>query len=168
MRLAMASAILVVALGGPTAWAQEKGEPASSAGCGVGTILFEGQKGAAPQILAVTTNGTLGNQTFGITSGTLGCEKDGVVRSPTKVRMLMVSSLDNLSGDVARGEGETLDSLASLMTVAPADQPRFFATLQRNFTRLFPSENVTVDEVIASMNAVLAEDAVLQRYVIAT
>ena len=52
------------------------------------------------------------------------------------------------------------------MAVAPQDKARFSATLQRNFTRLFPSENVTADEVIASMNAVLAEDAVLQRYVI--
>jgi hypothetical protein len=168
MRLVLASAVLAVTLGGPAAWAQQQGEPASSAGCGVGTMLFEGQKGPVPQILAVTTNGTSGNQTFGITSGTLGCEKDGVVRPPTKVHVLLLSSLDNLAGDVARGDGETLNSLASLLTVAPEDQPRFFAALQHNFVRLFPSENVTVDEVIASMNAVLAQDAVLQRYVIAT
>jgi Protein of unknown function (DUF3015) len=165
MRAIIASAFLILAVGAPTAWAQQ-GETTSSAGCGVGTILFEGQKGPVPQILAVTTNGSFGNQTFGITTGTLGCEKDGVVRSPTKVHMMVVSSLDNLAGDVARGEGETLDSLASLMAVAPQDKARFSATLQRNFTRLFPSENVTADEVIASMNAVLAEDAVLQRYVI--
>jgi len=167
MRAVLASVLLALTIGGPAAWAQEKGEAASSAGCGVGTILFEGQKGPVPQILAVTTNGTLGNQTFGITTGTLGCEKDGVVRSPTKVRMLMISSLDNLAGNVARGEGETLDSLASLLAVAPADKARFASTLQRNFVRIFPSQNVTVDEVIASMNAVMSEDAVLRRYVIA-
>ena len=167
MRAMLAPALLALTLGAPAAWAQQQGEAASSAGCGVGTILFEGQKGPVPQILAVTTNGTSGNQTFGITTGTLGCEKDGVVRSPTKVRMLMISSLDNLAADVARGEGETLDSLAALMAVAPEDKARFAGTLQRNFVRLFPTENVTVDEVIASMNAVLAEDAVLQRYVAA-
>jgi hypothetical protein len=165
MRVLVASAVLALTVGAPAAWAQQ-GEPASSSGCGVGTILFEGQKGPVPQILAVTTNGSFGNQTFGITSGTLGCEKDGVVRSPTKVRVLLMSSLDNLATDVARGEGETLDSLASLMTVAPEDKARFTGALQHNFTRLFPSENVTVDEVIASMNAVLSEDAVLQRYVV--
>jgi hypothetical protein len=166
MRVLLASALLALIGGAPAVWAQQQGETSGSSGCGVGTILFEGQKGPVPQILAVTTNGSFGNQTFGITTGTLGCEKDGVVRSPTKVRMLMVSSLDNLAADVARGEGETLDSLASLMTVAPEDKARFVDTLQHNFVRLFPSENVTVDEVIASMNAVLSEDAVLQRYVI--
>ena len=108
MRVLVASAVLALTVGAPAAWAQQ-GEPASSSGCGVGTILFEGQKGAVPQILAVTTNGSFGNQTFGITSGTLGCEKDGVVRSPTKVRVLLMSSLDNLATDVARGEGETLE-----------------------------------------------------------
>ncbi|HKB84382.1 MAG TPA: DUF3015 family protein, partial [Burkholderiales bacterium] len=45
--------------------------------CGWGSKLFDGQKGAAPQVLAVTTNGTFGNQTFGISSGTSGCTQDG-------------------------------------------------------------------------------------------
>lgn len=166
MRMLGMSAIVVVALAAHGAAAQQQ-ETASSAGCGVGTILFEGQKGPAPQILAATTNGSFGNQTFGITSGTLGCTKDGVVRSPTQVRMLMISSLDNLATDVARGQGETLDSLAALMAVAPEDQPRFFASLQGHFDQIFPSEDVSVDEVIVSLNAVLAEDPVLQRYVIA-
>src|SRR3569623_1425632 len=40
----------------------------NNVGCGVGTIIFDGQSGAAPQVLAATTNGILGNQTFGITS----------------------------------------------------------------------------------------------------
>jgi hypothetical protein len=156
---------LVLVLGAHGASAQNN-ETASSAGCGVGTILFEGQKGPVPQILAVTTNGSFGNQTFGITSGTLGCERDAVVRSPTKVRMLMISSLDSLATDVARGQGETLESLAALMAVEPDHRARFFAALQGGFGRIFPSENVTVDEVIVSMNAVFAEDQVLQRYVI--
>jgi hypothetical protein len=53
------------------------------------------------------------------------------------------------------------------MAVAPEDKTRFFGTLQHNFGQIFPKEDVTVDQVIASMNAVLAQDAVLQRYVIA-
>src|SRR5690606_21045070 len=56
----------------------------SVGGCGLGSKLFEGQRGVAPQVLAVTTNGTFGNQTFGISSGTLGCNQDGVVRSNWK------------------------------------------------------------------------------------
>ena len=158
------SMTLALLLGAPAAWAQE-GETANSSGCGLGTMVFEGQQGIMPQVLAATTNGTSGNQTFGITSGTLGCTQDGVVRPPAKVKILLMSSLDSLAADVARGRGETLTSLADLMAIEAADQQRFFISLQGNFGRIFPNENVTADEVITSINAVLAEDAVLARYV---
>ncbi|HEY8553803.1 MAG TPA: DUF3015 family protein [Burkholderiales bacterium] len=49
--------------------------------CGWGSKLFDGQRGVVPQVLAATTNGTFGSQTFGISSGTSGCTQDGVVRS---------------------------------------------------------------------------------------
>jgi hypothetical protein len=154
----------LAALGTAAAQAQEQGETASSAGCGVGTILFEGQQGVGPQVLAVTTNGTFGNQTFGISSGTLGCTQDGVVRPPTAVRMLLMSSLDNLATDVARGEGETLNSLARAMAIEDPDRTVFFAALQDNFARIFPSENVTADDVFTSINAVLVDEPELRRY----
>jgi Protein of unknown function (DUF3015) len=166
MRTLIVPAVLALAFATPAALAQDD-ETASSAGCGLGTMLFEGQKGIAPQILAVTTNGTSGNQTFGISSGTLGCTQNGVVRPPTKVRVLLMSSLDSLAVDMARGDGETLQSLASLLAVEEQDKARFFVAMQDNFVRIFPSENVTADEVFASMNAVLAGDAVLSRYVVA-
>jgi hypothetical protein len=166
MRTLILPTVLVLALATPAALAQED-ETANSTGCGLGTMIFEGQKGIAPQVLAVTTNGTSGNQTFGITSGTLGCTQEGVVRPPTKVRMLLMSSLDNLAVDVARGDGETLESLARALAVEQRDKHRFFVALQDNFLRIFPNENVTAEEVLVSMNAVLAEDAVLSRYVVA-
>lgn len=166
MRTLIVPTALALALTAPAALAQD-GETANSAGCGLGTMVFEGQQGIAPQVLAVTTNGTSGNQTFGITSGTLGCTQDGVVRSPTEVRVLLMSSLDNLAVDMARGDGETLESLAALLAVEDQDKPRFFAAMQDNFVRIFPNEDVTAEEVLVSMNAVLAEDEVLSRYAIA-
>ena len=52
--------------------------------CGWGAKLFDGQQGVAPQVLGATTNGTFGNQTFAITSGTSGCTQDGAVKSNWK------------------------------------------------------------------------------------
>ena len=49
--------------------------------CGWGSKVFDGQSGIAPQVLAATTNGTSGNQTFAITTGTSGCTQDGAIRS---------------------------------------------------------------------------------------
>ena len=83
--------------------------------CGLGSKVFEGQNGIAPQVLAVTTNGTFGNQTFGITSGTLGCTQDGVVSSNWKTAMFIDGNKSQLARDAASGQGETLDALAALL-----------------------------------------------------
>lgn len=164
-KLSFAAAMGVLLVTTVPVQAQDQGETANSTGCGVGTILFEGQKGVAPQVLAVTTNGTFGNQTFGISSGTLGCTQDGVIKPPAEVRMLLMSNLDNLARDVARGEGETMESLAHLMAIDEADKTHFFATLKANFGRIFPDANVTADDAYTSMRAVMAEDSRLSHYV---
>ena len=48
---------------------------ANNVGCGLGSEIISDKNSVLMQIVAVTTNGTSGNQTFGITSGTSGCEK---------------------------------------------------------------------------------------------
>ena len=50
------------------------GATRENCGCGLGTMLFDGADGLAQQVLAATTNGFLGTQTFGISSGTLDCD----------------------------------------------------------------------------------------------
>ena len=54
-------------------------------GCGLGTQLWAGNEGLAPKVLAATTNGTSGNQTFGITTGTLGCSQEGVITADARL-----------------------------------------------------------------------------------
>ena len=45
------------------------------AGCGLGsTVVFPDANQWYQHVMAATTNATSGNQTFGMTSGTLGCE----------------------------------------------------------------------------------------------
>lgn len=144
--------------------------PAASAmaqnnvGCGVGSIIFEGQSGVAPQVLAVTTNGILGNQTFGISFATLGCAEDGVVSVPGQLAMFLDTNLDRLAQDMAAGEGETLESLAALLGVEEADKAVFFETTRVNFSEIIPSEHATTEEVIAGLDNVLAANERLAGY----
>ena len=84
-----------------------------STGCGLGTRLFEGKSGVFPQILAVTTNGTSGNQTFGISSGTSGCDPKGTIVYNAAVQRYMGERLDHVAADMSRGGGESLDALAT-------------------------------------------------------
>lgn len=136
----------------------------NNVGCGVGSIIFDGQSGVAPQVLAVTTNGTLGNQTFGISSGTLGCASDGVVTSSMKVSMFLDTNLDKLAHDMAAGHGETLESLASLIGVDSAHKAAFFEATQAHFAEIIPSEHADTQDVMAALNRVLSQDSALAQY----
>jgi hypothetical protein len=137
-----------------------------STGCGLGSTLFDGQTGVAPQVLAVTTNGTSGNQTFGISSGTLGCVQDGTVRPAAKVAMFMGSNMDKLALDMSRGEGESLSTLAQMMGVKPADRERFYSVAQANVGTIFPSTTTTAGQALAALDQSLSQDPQLRRYVL--
>ncbi|HKW36954.1 MAG TPA: DUF3015 domain-containing protein [Burkholderiales bacterium] len=131
--------------------------------CGWGAKLFDGQSGIAPQVLAVTTNGTSGNQTFGITTGTSGCTQDGVVRSTWKTAMFIDGNKDRLARDMSIGNGETLDSLAHLIGVRQEDRVAFGRAMQANVSLIFPSGSTTGDSVVA-LKQVLRSDRELAQY----
>jgi hypothetical protein len=133
-------------------------------GCGWGSKLFSGQKGIVPQVLAVTTNGTSGNQTFGITTGTSGCTQDGVVKSNWKTAMFIGNNMNRLARDMSVGHGETLDSLATLLNVSAEDKAEFNATLQSQFSSVFTSEEIMSEEVAANLRQVLSSSATLSAY----
>src|SRR3954464_5092085 len=108
--------------------------------CGWGAKLFDGQSGVAPQVLAVTTNGTFGNQTFGITSGTSGCTQDGTVKSSWKTALFIDGNKDKLARDMSVGSGEALDSLAHLLGITEQDRVAFDRAAKNNVSRIFASE----------------------------
>ncbi|MDT8452068.1 MAG: DUF3015 domain-containing protein [Gammaproteobacteria bacterium] len=157
----MKKTIISIALLGlsSTAMAEAPGGP----DCGWGNMLFEGQAGIAPHFLATTTNGTSGNKTFGMTSGTNGCSVDGKLTYGGK--SLLGSIMGEFSEDVARGEGEALNAVAVMYGIEQQDRASFATAMHTNFQTLFPSENVTADEVMASMNEIMKADAQLAKYV---
>lgn len=133
-------------------------------GCGVGSMIFKGQSGVGPQVLAVTTNGISGNQTFGISTGTLGCTQDGTVHSNMKTALFIDSNKDKLARDMSVGSGETLAALAHLLGVESQDQVAFNRLTKDNMARIFTSESVATEQVIVALREVLASDATLSRY----
>ena len=158
MKKALVSTLIIAAFSVTGAHADD------STGCGLGTMVWDGQNGIAPQILAVTTNGTSGNQTFGISSGTLGCKTDGTVNSAQKLSMFTGSNMDSLARDMSSGQGEAMETMAELMGVESQDKARFFQVSQSNFDKVFTSDSVTAGEVIANLKGVMAQDAELSRY----
>ncbi len=136
-------------------------------GCGLGSKVFDGQKGIAPQVLAVTTNGTSGNQTFGISSGTLGCTQDGAVRSTWKTSMFIDGNIERLARDMSRGSGESLDSLAQLIGVKEEHKAHFFHVTKSNFERIYSADMISTKDIMAGLRATLAADQTLAAYSVA-
>ena len=133
---------------------------ASGPGCGLGYMLFKGQSGVVPQVIAVTTNGTFGSQTFGMSTGTSGCSQDGIVSREHETAVYAQATIENLTQEMAQGGGEHLASLATLIGV-PADlQPAFFQLTQQQYATLFPSDKTDASEMLAALKAVLAADPV--------
>lgn len=112
-----------------------------TAGCGLGSMLFGDQKGGI-QILAATTNGTFGTQTFGITTGTSNCGEAAVGKTGAKT--FIEGNREALAKDAARGSGETIDTLTVL--AGCKDARDVGAVLQKRFPVLFP-ESTPVEKV---------------------
>jgi hypothetical protein len=133
-------------------------------GCGLGTQVFKGSRGKAPKILAATTNGFFGNQTFGISSETLGCTGAGVIASKERLNMYAGANIDTLQRDIALGRGESLSTLAHLMGIQDADKPAFYALAKSHFTDIFPNADVTAGQMLTSLSQLMASDPTLSKY----
>ena len=130
--------------------------------CGWGSKLFDGQAGVAPQVLGATTNGTFGNQTFGITFGTSGCTQDGAVKSSWKTALFIDGNKEMLARDMSVGSGETLDSLAHLMGVEAQDRDAFNRVAKENLWKIFAADST--NDIMANFRQVLSANEQLARY----
>ncbi len=139
------------------------GAAGGDGGCGWGNALFKGQSGTATHVLAGITNAITGNNTFGMTTGTNGCTTTGTLGYGGQ--SVVSSIMDEFSEDVARGEGDALDTVSVVYGVDAKDRDVFAKVMHENFTTLFPSEDVTADEVMASIEEIMKSDATLSKYV---
>ena len=141
------------------------GAAGGDAGCGWGNALFKGNSGTANHVLAGITNAILGNNTFGMTTGTNGCSTSGTLGYGGKNAVSAI--MNEFSEDVARGEGDALKTVAVLYGVEPEDRDTFAQVMHENFAVIFPSEDVTANEMIASIEEVMKTDPTLAKYITA-
>ncbi|MBI5743912.1 MAG: DUF3015 family protein [Elusimicrobia bacterium] len=133
MKKLLLSAVLLASAG--AVFAADYG----SAGCGLGSLAFKENNGT--QILAATTNGTFGSQTFGITFGTSNCNAKGMVKVSMARESFIEANYKDLSRDVAAGKGEYVTNLAKLYGYTPETTWKFTQLLQKNHTRVFAANN---------------------------
>jgi hypothetical protein len=141
--------VVVAATFGSVAFAADYG----AAGCGLGSLAFK--ENDMTQILAATTNGTFGSQTFGLTFGTSNCTNKGLVKLSMARESFIEANYKDLSRDAAAGKGEYVTNLASLYGFTPENTGKFVMLLQKNHTAIFASNNaqnaaIEIDKLIAN------------------
>lgn len=125
-------------------------------GCGLGRELIGQKEGLVWGVLGTFLNGICGNQTFGMTSGTLGCDTGGKIVMNERLEIFVADNRDNLANDIAAGKGETLSALAEIAQVSPDNQGRMFSALQSNFDTIYPDANVSDKHVVTVINDIVA------------
>ena len=146
------SAVLLTVVFAGVGWAVDQ----KNVGCGLGTMIFKNENGLVSQTFAATTNGFIGNQTFGITSGTIDCEQYKTFTYNEKVDTFVAENMGNLARDIARGQGEYLNTLALLMDVPATQKAAFGSHLQAHFSDIYTSDKVTHSEVVKNIVVVTA------------
>jgi len=136
-RILLGTLFTVVSL---NAMAESPGGP----NCGWGNMLFEGQRGTPAHFLASSTNSAL---TYG-----------------GKSWIAMNGMMNELSEDMAKGNGEALTTYAVVLGVAPEDREHFAAVTHEHFQQIFSKADVTADDVHNNTLAVLKSDARLAKY----
>lgn len=123
-------------------------------GCGLGTLIFADSNDVLwKQVLSSTSNGSSGNQTFGMTSGTSNCDMGGGMAKAVFIKANKVA----ISNDIARGNGNTLASLAKLYGCG--NTRTFGVELQKNYESIFPQENVSANHIDASIQRLVTKTA---------
>lgn len=137
-------------------------------GCGLGKVAWEDSKlgqGIGPQLLMSTTNSI--TMPFAITTGTLGCKNDGKLWSEDKARVFATLNPEDLSQDMARGEGEHLASLATLLGVPVERRPAFFALAQAQYPALAEAARTSPEAMLLALRRAMAADPALAQVALA-
>jgi hypothetical protein len=131
------------------------------AGCGLGSLLFGNDNSKLMQILAATTNGTFGSQTFGITSGTSNCVEGGVVKAEREQAAFAEVNFQDLKRNMASGGGEYLASFATLLGCEESVKPEFFHMTQAKYESILPSASTTPIAMVGAVKQQIKADPAL-------
>ena len=131
----------------------------NDAGCGLGAQLFKENR-PVDQILAATTNDWTGTQTFGITTGTLGCSSGGLIKASKEREVFTATNFRALEQELASGSGQYEASLAAL-TGCKADA--FSAFAKARYEKLLPSEKTNSTELLNNLDKEISADPAMAK-----
>jgi hypothetical protein len=131
----------------------------NDSGCGLGAQLFKENR-PVDQILASTTNECTGTQTFGITTGTLGCSSGGLIKASKEREVFTATNFRALEQELASGSGQYETSLAAL-TGCKTDA--FSAFAKARYEKLLPSEKTSPMELLNNLDKEISSDPAMAK-----
>ncbi|WNV05596.1 DUF3015 family protein [Candidatus Methylospira mobilis] len=134
-------------------------------GCGWGALLFEGSTGVGAHVMALSTNVSLSDATFGLSSGTLGCDAHQPIRYKGG-RVYISGNMTQLAEDMSQGHGEALAGLSDVLGIQAQDKAAFYTLTQQQFVKIYPDAKVTSDQVMDHLVAAMLADPALAKYVL--
>jgi hypothetical protein len=102
-------------------------------------------KGTTEEIIDTTSNITVS------TSGRIWWNEDGLLNPEHKAIAFATYNPTNLEQDIARGQGEYLASLGSLLGVREGVRPAFEAAAQSQFQSLMPADHARRVEYLRAL-----------------
>jgi hypothetical protein len=123
-----------------------------AAGCGLGSVVFGKQVGFV-QVFAATTNGSSGNQTFGISSGTSNCVPGSKMAAFNQQKHFVDTNLASLAAEMAQGSGETLAAYTRTFGCSSLGEDAVKKSLQQGHGSIF--KETSVDAIVFATHSVL-------------
>jgi len=129
------------------------------AGCGLGAVVMEGKEGKGAHIAASLLNVLIIPNTFFMTTGggIMGCDPTQTVQREEVTEIFVAQNMDQITTDTAKGSGDYLNVLATLLGVPESDLPRFTSLAQSQFDNVFIDGNDAAG-VISSLQVAMAND----------
>lgn len=77
---------------------------------------------------------------------------DGLVTDSQKAKLFAAVAFENIEQNIARGDGEYLTSLVTLLKIPAGEQAAFRARAQSRYSLLFASDRRTAEQLLPALN----------------
>jgi len=150
---------ILVAFSG-TAFAHPSGY--GDAGCGPGSLVY-GKKRDGAQLLAAMMDPTGSMHSTAITFGTSNCGADKMTRLQRERETFASINYNSLVKEMAAGEGENLENLASMFGCSQDSYGDFGTVVQENFSTIVKDQDTSTKDMLGSLEQQISGHGVLSK-----
>jgi hypothetical protein len=164
MKKTMLYVAMISALTSFNVQAENDGAP-----CGVGSTVYKGDSGKSAHFTAAFIDyiiNFIGVPTtpISMTFGVMGCDTSTTVKLHQEKEIFVAMNFDNLSQDIAKGEGNYLVSYAQILGVSTEDLSTFNQLSQEQYLALLDSDDASAIELVKQMDNAMMSHPILEKY----